>query len=44
MPLLGTFGAASKGGYGRGGAAPVTLQYLVIAGGGGGGSRGGPGS
>ena len=35
MPIIGSFGAGSKGGYGRGGAAPVDVHYLVVAGGGG---------
>jgi hypothetical protein len=34
MPLIGTFGAGSKGGYGRGGKKLYALSYLVIAGGG----------
>jgi hypothetical protein len=38
MPIIGSFGAGSKGGYGRGGAAPVDVNYLVVAGGGGNGS------
>jgi hypothetical protein len=36
MPIIGSFGAGSKGGFGRGGAAIVEgIEYLVIAGGGG---------
>ena len=35
MPLLGTFGAGSKGGYGRGGKELIPVNYLVVAGGGG---------
>lgn len=38
MPILGSFGAAGKGGFGRGGGAPYTIQYLVVAGGGSGGT------
>jgi hypothetical protein len=45
MPIISSFGAGSKGGFGRGGAlAPVDIDYLVIAGGAGGGAgRGGGG-
>jgi hypothetical protein len=49
MPILGSFGAGSKGGYGRGGNFPYSVDFLVIAGGassghagtGGGGGAGG---
>jgi hypothetical protein len=48
MPLLGSFGAASKAGFGRGGASPILFHYVVQAGGasgaynlGGGGGAGG---
>ena len=42
MPLIGTFGAGSKGGYGRGAKKIVPFDYLIIAGGGGAGDdRGG---
>jgi hypothetical protein len=39
MPILGSFAAGSKGGYGKGGkkSDPIDVDYLVIAGGGGGG-------
>ena len=38
MPLIGTFGAGSKGGYGRGGGkAPYNVDFLITGGGGGGG-------
>jgi len=39
MPIIGSFGAGSKGGYGRGGKKLTEFHYLVIAGGGGGGGR-----
>ena len=35
MPILGSFGAGSKGGYGRGGFKPIDVDYLVVAAGGG---------
>ena len=38
MPLLGTFGSASKGGFGRGGKKKYEIHYVVTAGGGGGGN------
>jgi hypothetical protein len=44
MPIIGSFGAGSVGGFGqgRGGfGAPVSMDFLVIAGGGNGGSKGG---
>ena len=31
MPLIGTFGAGSKGGYGRGVKKRVAFDYLIIA-------------
>ena len=34
MPIIGSFGAGSKGGYGRGGAKKYDIDFLVIAGGG----------
>ena len=34
MPILGSFGAGSKGGYGRGGKKLVAMDYLIIGGGG----------
>ena len=34
MPIIGSFGAGSKGGYGRGGAAKYDIDYLIVAGGG----------
>ena len=37
MPIIGSFGAGSKGGFGRGGKKIFEIDYLVIAGGGGGG-------
>ena len=37
MPLIATFGAGSKGGFGRGGKVVYDVDYLVVAGGGGGG-------
>jgi hypothetical protein len=42
MPIIGSFAAGSKGGFGgRGGfGPPYTLQYLVVAGGGAGGWAG----
>jgi hypothetical protein len=44
MPIIGSFGAGSKGGFGRGGGKPYFVRYLVIAGGGSGGaSQGGGG-
>jgi hypothetical protein len=44
MPILGSFGAGSKGGFGRGGAAIVEgVNFLVIAGGGGGKNQSGSG-
>ena len=40
MPIIGSFGAGSKGGFGRGGAALVEgVDFLVVAGGGGGAAR-----
>ena len=35
MPIIGSFGAGSKGGYGRGGAGGFAIEFLVVAGGGG---------
>jgi|DEB0MinimDraft_3_1074331.scaffolds.fasta_scaffold23739_2 hypothetical protein len=35
MPIIGSFGAGSKGGYGRGGKTLIPVNYLVVAGGGG---------
>jgi len=44
MPIIGSFGAGSKGGYGRGGASPpIDVDYLVVAGGASGGSGSGGG-
>jgi hypothetical protein len=34
MPIIGSFGAGSKGGFGRGGGKPYFVQYLVVSGGG----------
>ena len=44
MPLIGTFGAGSKGGFGRGGGlgSPYGASFLVVAGGGGGSTQQGP--
>jgi hypothetical protein len=41
MPILGSFGAGSKGGYGqrKGGAKKYDIDFLVIAGGASGGGR-----
>ena len=41
MPLIGTFGAGSAGGYGqrKGAAFPFNAEYLVIGGGGAGGFK-----
>ena len=36
MPIIASFGAASKGGFGRGGKKQYMVSYLVVAGGGGG--------
>ena len=40
MPLIGTFGAASSRGFGKGagGGTPYNVQYLVVGGGGGAGN------
>ena len=47
MPIIGTIGAGSAGGFGqrKGGLAPVDVDYLLVAGGGGGqgGARSGGG-
>ena len=43
MPILGSFGAGSKGGFGRGGKNLLEVDYLVVAGGGGGGRDDGGG-
>jgi hypothetical protein len=39
MPIIGSFGAGSKGGFGRGGKKPFNAEYLVIGGGGAGGAQ-----
>ena len=44
MPLIATFGAGSKGGFGRGGKVVYDVDYLVVAGGGGGGAGAGGGA
>ena len=43
MPILGSFGAASKGGFGRGGKPVYLVEYLIVAGGAGGGGKTPPG-
>ena len=44
MPIIGSFAAASKSGFGRGGGSTIlSVDYLVIAGGGGGGGDDGGG-
>lgn len=43
MPILGSFGAASKGGFGRGGKPVYLVEYMIVAGGAGGGGKTPPG-
>ena len=43
MPIIASFGAASKGGFGRGGKKQYMVSYLVVAGGGGGAGKVSPG-
>ena len=44
MPILGSFGAASKGGFGRGGKPVYLVEYLIVAGGGSGAGKPPPGN
>jgi hypothetical protein len=45
MPILGSFGAGSAGGFGlgKGGIEPLDVDYLIVAAGGGSGGSGGGG-
>ena len=45
MPIIGSFGAGSAGGYGqrKGGLQPYDIDFLLVAGGGAGGGTGGGG-